>query len=51
MPAAKKNFRLKLSLLAVLAACALFTAARLALFWLNHGFFAALSAPEIRSAF
>lgn len=51
MPAAKKDFRLKLSLLAVLAACALFTAARLALFWLNHGFFAALSAPEIRSAF
>ncbi len=47
----KKDFRVKLSLLFILAAALLLTAARLALFWLNPDFFAPLSGAEITSAF
>lgn len=47
----KKDFRVKLSLLFILAAALLYTAARLALLLLNPDFFAPLSGAEIASAF
>ena len=47
----KKDFRVKLSLLCILAAALLLSAARLALFCLNRDFFASLSGAEIASAF
>ena len=47
----KKDFRLALSLWAVLGMAAVFTAARAAVFFLNREYFGALSGAEIISAF
>ena len=47
----KKDFRVKLSLIFILVAALLFTAARTALFFLNGEFFSSMQGKEIFSAF